>query len=284
MGIEETLDINRAPNPEPVLNGSAHPSNGLQEYVENELVGSARSGDAQEIDETSGGQSAPPPEAPVKVGEESSRGSHDPVDNELVQSARAGDVRAFGELIRRHWTGCLNRATQMLRNRSDAEDEVQNAFWKALQRLDQFRGDGPFAAWLNRIVENQCLMRIREGQNARFVYLDESTESNVRMELVSQKADPEDELGLDEVLVLMRREISRMPPLFRHVMVLRDIDQLPMPDVASRLGLSIPAAKSRLMRARNELRSRVSKYCGRKGAGTLMQMARYEQSAYTRGH
>jgi RNA polymerase sigma-70 factor (ECF subfamily) len=216
-------------------------------------------------------------------GAQQSTESCESVDEVLVKAARAGDVRAFGELTRRHWTGCMKRATQMLRNRSDAEDEVQNAFWKALQRFDQFRGEGPFSAWLNRIVENQCLMRIREGQNARFVYLDESTESNVRLELVSQRADPEDELGMDEVLVLMRREISHMPPLLRHVMLLRDIDQLPMPDVASRLGLSVPAAKSRLMRARTELRSRVTKHCGRKGAGTLIQMARREQSAYTRG-
>jgi RNA polymerase sigma-70 factor (ECF subfamily) len=208
----------------------------------------------------------------------------EPLDDVLVNAARNGDVRAFGDLVKRHWSTCLKRATLMLRNRSDAEDEVQNAFWKALQRLDQFRGEGSFSAWLNRIVENQCLMRIREEQNARFIYLDEATDSNVRLELVSQRADPEDALGLEEVLVLLRREISRMPPLLRNVMLLRDLDQLPMPDVANRLGLSVPAAKSRLMRARTELRSRVTKHCGRKGAGTLMQVAKYEQSAYTRAH
>jgi RNA polymerase sigma-70 factor (ECF subfamily) len=170
----------------------------------------------------------------------------------------------------------------MIRNRSDAEDEVQNAFWKAFQRIEQFRGEGTFAAWLSRIVENQCLMRLREERNSRFVYLDESTESNVRMELVGQVAGPEDEFGLDEVVSLLRREISRIPPLLRNVMLLRDLDQLSMPAVAVQLGLSVPAAKSRLMRARMELKSRVSKHCGRKGAGTLMQMARYSQTAYTR--
>jgi len=208
----------------------------------------------------------------------------DPPDEVLVNQARAGDLRAFGELINRHRNSCLKRATLMLRNRSDAEDEVQNAFWKALQRLDQFRGEGSFSAWLNRIVENQCLMRIREDQNARFVYLDESTDSKVRLELVSQRSDPEDQLGLNEVLLLLRKEVAHMPPLLRNVMLLRDLDQLPMPDVAHRLGLSVPAAKSRLMRARTELRSRVVKHCGRKGAGTLTQVAKYERSAYTRGH
>lgn len=210
--------------------------------------------------------------------------SADPPDEVLVKKARAGDGQAFEELIKRHWSTCLKRATLLLRNRTDAEDEVQNAFWKALQRIDQFRGDGSFSAWLNRIVENQCLMRIREDQNARFVYLDESTDNNVRVELVSQRADPEDALGLSEVLVVLRREIQRMPPLLRNVMLLRDLDQLPMPDVANRLGLSVPAAKSRLMRARAELRARVTKHCGRKGAGTLTQVAKYEQSAYTRAH
>jgi RNA polymerase sigma-70 factor (ECF subfamily) len=208
--------------------------------------------------------------------------SGDVPEEALVAAARLGDVCAFGELIERHRAVCLKRAMLMMRNRSDAEDEVQNAFWKAFQRLDQFRGEGTFGAWLSRIVENQCLMRIREERNLRFVYLDESTESNVRIELVGQVADPEDECGLDEVISLLRREISRIPPLLRKVMLLRDLDQLSMDEVAVQLGLSIPAAKSRLARARMELRSRVMKHCGRKGPGTLTQMARYSQAAYTR--
>lgn len=203
-------------------------------------------------------------------------------EGDLVERARHGDAIAFGELIRRHHGPCLKRAMLMIRNRSDAEDEVQNACWKAFQHLEQYRGEGSFAAWLSRIVENQCLMRIREERNSRFVYLDESTESNVRIELVGQITDPEDELGWQEVVSLVRREISRIPPLLRNVMLLRDLEQMSMPDVAARLGLSVPAAKSRLMRARMELRSRIRKHCGRKGAGTLMQKARYNQAAYTR--
>jgi len=205
-----------------------------------------------------------------------------PTEEALVAAARKGDTAAFGELIQRHRNACLKRAMLMIRNRSDAEDEVQNAFWKAFQRLDQFRGEGTFAAWLSRIVENQCLMRIREARNSQFVYLDESTESNVRIELVGQSVGPEDQLGADEVVKLLRKEISRIPPLLRNVMLLRDLDQMPMPDVACRLGLSVPAAKSRLRRARISLRSRITKHCGRKGSGTLIQLARYSQAAYTR--
>jgi RNA polymerase sigma-70 factor (ECF subfamily) len=203
-------------------------------------------------------------------------------DEVLVERSRKGDTLAFGELIQRHRSACLKRARLMIRDRSDAEDECQNAFWKAFQRLEQYRGEGTFGAWLSRIVENQCLMRIRDERNVRFVYLDEPTESNVRLEVVGQSPDPEGQLGLSEVGVLLRREISRIPPLLRNVMLLRDVHQLSMFDVAGKLGLSVPAAKSRLRRARMEMRSRISTHCGRKGVGTLTQTARYNQAAYTR--
>jgi RNA polymerase sigma-70 factor (ECF subfamily) len=198
----------------------------------------------------------------------------------LLAMSREGNLEAFSELIRRHYNMCLKRALLLIRNRGDAEDEVQNTFWKAFHRLEQFRGEGTFAAWLSRIVENQCLMRIREARQTHFVYLDESNESNVRLELVGQTLNPEDQVGDRQVVDLLRKEISRIPPLLRNVMLLRDVQQLPMNVVAERLGLSVPAAKSRLMRARAELRSRLSKHCGPRGPATLMQKARYNKSAY----
>ena len=221
-------------------------------------------------------------EVPTETGQPEATSEDASSDEALVELSRGGDAQAFGELIRRHYTTCMKRATFMIRNRSDAEDEVQNACWKAFQRLDQYRGEGTFSAWLNRIVENQCLMRIREERKSQFVYLDESNDSNVRLELVGQLANPEDELGEQQVVKLIRREISLIPPLLRNVMLLRDVEQLSMPDVALRLGLSIPAAKSRLMRARAELRLRVTKHCGPKGCGTLTQRSRYKQAAYCR--
>src|SRR5580704_9745784 len=204
-------------------------------------------------------------------------------EQEVIASARQGDTAAFGELIKRHYANCLKRASSLIRNPTDAEDEVQNACWKAFERLAQFRGDGTFAAWLGRIVENQCLMRIREDRQAHFLYLDQSTESNVRVELVAQVPGPEDELGDQQLENLLREEISRIPPLLRNVMMLSDVERLPMPDVAARLGLSVPAAKSRLGRARVELRERLRKHCGQKGLSTLTYKPRYGRLAYARG-
>jgi RNA polymerase sigma-70 factor (ECF subfamily) len=201
---------------------------------------------------------------------------------ELIEFARLGDTAAFGELIRRHYPTCLKRASSLIRNPTDAEDEVQNACWKAFERLGQFRGEGTFSAWLSRIVENQCLMRLREDRQARFLYLDQSSESNVRVELVAQVPGPEDELGDQQLENLLRREISCIPPLLRNVMILSDVERLSMPVVAARLGLSVPAAKSRLGRARGELRARLSKYCGLRGLSTLTYKPRYGRLAYTR--
>src|SRR5215510_8619442 len=95
-------------------------------------------------------------------------------DPTLVGLARQGDQDAFGELIRRHHRRCVDLATFFLRNRGDAEDEVQNAFMKAYAHLNQYQGDAEFSTWLARIVANQCLMLMRVRRRTHFVYVDEA--------------------------------------------------------------------------------------------------------------
>ncbi|HMJ20379.1 MAG TPA: sigma factor-like helix-turn-helix DNA-binding protein, partial [Terriglobales bacterium] len=104
---------------------------------------------------------------------------------------------------------------------------------------------------------------------------------NSRLELIDQVPDQENELGGRQVNKILRREISCVPPLMRNVMLLRDIEGLPMPEVAARLGLSIPAAKSRLMRARREMRVRLTKHCGQTGPRVLIAKAIYHKAEYT---
>ena len=99
-------------------------------------------------------------------------------------------------------------------------------------------------------------MRLRQTRRARFLYLDDALvgEDRTTMELVDHGRGPESELGSKELAGLLKNEIRRIPPLLRTVFVLRDVDELPMPQVAERLGISVAAAKSRLLRARLELR------------------------------
>lgn len=148
---------------------------------------------------------------------------------------------------------------------------MQNAWWKAWQHLNGFAGDSRFTTWLTRIVMNQCLMRLRQTRRARFLYMDAPApgEERVTFELRDRGATPEEGLGRREVTDLVRHEIGRIPPMLRHALVLREVNQLPIPEVAEQLGISLAAAKSRLLRGRSELRHRLEKYCGSMGAAML---------------
>ena len=116
----------------------------------------------------------------------------------------------------------------------------------------------------------------------RLVSLDDPIEPDLQLEPVGSSMNPEDELGWKEVVGVLQKELLRMQRPFRNVMLLHHGEQLSMPEVAQRLGLSVPAAKSRLSRARRELRHRIGKHCGRKGPGTLLEKAVYQRTAYAR--
>lgn len=193
-------------------------------------------------------------------------------DHELVTATQQGNDVAFAELIRRHQSSCRKLAISILKDKQDAEDEVQNALWKAFQHIGQFQQDSKFSTWLTRIVVNQCLMRLRQQRRAKWLYIDDVQVGDdvVTLELPDVRKSPETELGRSEVAAVLNREICRIPPLLRNVFLLRDIQEMPMPDVAEKLGISVAAAKSRLLRARIELRTRMEKHFGRLGPATLM--------------
>lgn len=163
-------------------------------------------------------------------------------------------------------------ALSILRDPTAAEDEVQNAFWKAYEHIGQFQHDAKFSTWLGRIVVNECLMRLRRERRVRVLSLEEvlHTEDAVPLDVPDDTQSPEEALARTEISTVLRSEIRRIPPMLREVFLLRDVEELPMPEVAGRLGISVAAAKSRLLRARAELRARLQRHCGRLGAASLM--------------
>ena len=197
---------------------------------------------------------------------------HDINDDDLVALCRDGDQAAFAELVKRHQSPALKVALSIMRDRQDAEDEVQNALWKAYEHIDQFHQDAKFSTWLTRIVVNQCLMRLRHSRKARFAYIDDIPlgDDAVTIDLRDARQSPEYDLGREEVARVLYQEIRRTPPLLRSVFWLRDVEERPMPDVAAELGISVAAAKSRLLRARAELRNRMQRHHGQLGPATLM--------------
>ncbi len=193
-------------------------------------------------------------------------------DEALVDMAQSQNDQAFAELIERHQNSCLKLALSILRDKSDAEDEVQNACWKAFQHLAQFNREAKFSTWLTRIVVNQCLMRLRQTKRAKLFYMDDTQvgEDSVTLEFRDDNLNPEEALGKLEIAEAMKQEIERIPPLLRNVFLLRDVQELPMEEVAEQLGISIAAAKSRLLRARLELRTRMSRHQSGIGAASLI--------------
>ncbi len=192
-------------------------------------------------------------------------------DPDLVVLAQEGDNQAFAELIERHQPTCRRLALSILKNAEDAEDEVQNALWKAFEHIGQFQQDAKFSTWLSRIVVNQCLMRLRKDKRARTVSIDEpvSVEDSLRLDLPDLNPSPEEALGRSELGAVLQIEIRRIPPLLREVILLRDVEERPMEEISEKLGISVAAAKSRLLRARLELRARMQKHLGVMGLATL---------------
>lgn len=188
----------------------------------------------------------------------------------LVNAARKGDMAAFEELVRRYDRNVFRIAQHITQNREDAEDVVQDAFLKAYQNLGQFQGQSKFYTWLVRIAVNEALMRLRRRRPERMVSLDEDVkteEDSMPREIADWTPNPEQQYNQAELKDILSRTIQGLPTSFRTVFVLRDVEGLSTEETAEALGLSIPAVKSRLLRARLQLRERLTKYFRKKRDG-----------------
>lgn len=191
-------------------------------------------------------------------------------DLALVAQAKQGDVQAFEQLVKRYDRQVFRIAQHITQNREDAEDVVQDAFLKAFEKLDQFQGNSKFYTWLVRIAVNESLMRLRRRKTGKMVSIDEDIETDegsVPRDLAEWRPDPEALYGQSELADILRKTINGLPPGFRIVFVLRDVEGLSTEETAESLGLSIPAVKSRLLRARLQLRERLSRYFRKKNGG-----------------
>jgi RNA polymerase sigma-70 factor (ECF subfamily) len=184
-------------------------------------------------------------------------------DLELVARVKAGDLAAFEKLMRQYERQIFRISLQITQNREDAEDIVQDTFFKAFQKIDQFQGNSKFYTWLVRIAVNESLMRLRKRKAQKTVSMDEeiqTDEGSIPRDFADWMPNPEQNYNQAELAEILRRTIQGLPPGFRTVFVLRDIDGLSTEETAQALKLSVPAVKSRLLRARLQLRERLSRY------------------------
>jgi RNA polymerase sigma-70 factor (ECF subfamily) len=189
----------------------------------------------------------------------------------LVEAARSGDIGAFESLVRRYDRNVFRIAQHITQNREDAEDVVQDAFLKAYQNLGQFQGQSKFYTWLVRIAVNEALMRLRRRRPERMISIDEDVkteEDSMPREIADWSPNPEQLYTQSELKDILGKTIQGLPPSFRTVFVLRDVEGLSTEETASALELSVPAVKSRLLRARLQLRERLNKYFKRRDGDT----------------
>jgi RNA polymerase sigma-70 factor (ECF subfamily) len=182
---------------------------------------------------------------------------------ELVRAAQNGDVGAFEQLIKKYDRNVFRIAQHITQNREDAEDVVQDAFLKAYQKLDQFQGNSKFYTWIVRIAVNEALMKLRKRKSDKLVSMDEDVETDegtITREFADWSPNPEQQYNQAELNDILSRTIQGLPASFRTVFVLRDVEGLSTEETAEMLGLSVPAVKSRLLRARLQLRERLSRH------------------------
>jgi RNA polymerase sigma-70 factor (ECF subfamily) len=186
----------------------------------------------------------------------------------LVAQAREGDTRAFGELVKRYEGKIFRLAQHVTQNREDAEDVLQETFMKSYEHLDQFQGNSKFYTWIVRIAVNQALMKLRRRKTDRSVSLDEpidTGEDTVVREIAAWDENPEQRFSREEIGSILDLAIQGLEAPYRSVFVLRDIDELSTEETAEALDLSVPAVKSRLLRARLQLREKLTRFFKRKG-------------------
>ena len=193
----------------------------------------------------------------------------------LVAQARDGNTRAFGELVRRYESKIFRLAQHITQNREDAEDVLQETFMKAYEHLDQFQGNSKFYTWIVRIAVNQALMKLRRRKTDKSVSLDETIdtgEDTIVREIAAWDENPEQRFSREELGGVLDTAIQSLEPPYRSVFVLRDIEELSTEETAEALNLSVPAVKSRLLRARLQLREKLTRYFKRKGDDAFAYM------------
>ena len=186
----------------------------------------------------------------------------------LVARAKDGDAEAFSELVKHYDRRVFRMAKQITQNDDDAEDVLQEAFLKAYTHLDDFQGNSKFYTWIVRIAVNEALMKLRKRRSDRSVPLDEpidTGEDEVAREIAVWDGNPEETYSREELGAMLDEAVQSLKPAYRTVFILRDIEELSIEETAEALNLSISAVKSRLLRARLQLRERLTRQFKQKG-------------------
>jgi RNA polymerase sigma-70 factor (ECF subfamily) len=196
-------------------------------------------------------------------GKDGPRGPSEPTDAALLGSARAGDARALELLLARHQAQVYSFGMKMCRDPEDAKDVLQDTLLAMARGVRDFRGASSISTWLYSIARSFCIKKRRRSVFAP------AEERSLDGELAGEAAGlsdpapaPDEALAGRRIQRLLEEAIGALDPMYREVLVLRDVEGLTGPEVAEVLGVSVEAVKSRLHRARLAVRAHVAPALG----------------------
>jgi RNA polymerase sigma-70 factor (ECF subfamily) len=177
-------------------------------------------------------------------------------DSELLERARRGDSAAFSTLIRRHDRYLYRVARSVVRDDDEAEDVVQQTYLRAFTKIGEFRGHANLRTWLTRIALNDALRRKRRQRSLVELEKIDTAEERSRSQVLSALSNvtPEGEAARSQMRQLLERAIDDLPPAFRTVFVMRDVEEASVEETASVLGIKPETVRTRHHRARMMLR------------------------------
>lgn len=173
-------------------------------------------------------------------------------ERDLIAAAKRGSERAFEQLVRANEKKVYTLCLRMCGDPADAEEAAQEAFLAAWKGLPSFRGDSAFSTWLHRLAANACIDLLRRSRHARG---EVSLDDELAAEPVDEHASPQRELERREQREAVQQGLAALPDEQRTVLVLREIEQLSYTEIAEVTGLELGTVKSRISRARAQLRN-----------------------------
>lgn len=174
-------------------------------------------------------------------------------ETKMIASILAGDRELYHELIQPYELSVYRMAMSFVKNETEAEDVAQEAFLKAFRNLANFRGESKFSTWLISITLNEARRRLRRQNTVRMESLDEPPEEGGKVSpalLRDWREIPSEALERKEVRTLLQEAIGHLAPMYREVLVMRDLEDLSTEETAGTLAISISSVKVRLHRAR----------------------------------
>lgn len=185
-------------------------------------------------------------------------------DDQLIEMIRSDDMDAWEVLMTRHAGKAYQIAYGVLGSREDAEEVVQDGFVRIFRALDRFRGDSEFSTWMYRIIVNQARNKYRWNKrrgSQKNISIDASQEASneraIPIDLPDENMKPDEQIAFKEWEHEIAREMEHLPPVNREALYLRNVKHMSYEQIAETLNCKVGTVKSRIARARDELRRRL---------------------------